>query len=833
MVDNSLIGRRLANFELQRLLGRGGMAEVYYGLDVKLQRPVAVKVIDVRYRGHPAYAARFVREAQTVATWRHEHIIQIYYADDEDSLYYFVMEYLDGSDLHGLMASYVAKNELMPPNEVLRLGRAVANALDYAHRRGVIHRDVKPSNIMVASDGRVVLTDFGLALDVEQGSLGEVFGSAHYMAPEQARRSADAVPQSDLYALGVVLYELLTGQVPFDDPSPTSVAVQHLTAPPPSPRELNPNLSPVVEEVLLKVLSKSPAERYQTGAELMNALTAAFQASQPDDVTLTSPLLTPSPSFKTRANLTTGDLIGQQLDEYRLEKLLGQGRMARVYRGRDVRLQRWLAIKVIDNPCRINPDYRMRFEREAQAIAQLEHPHIVQLYRCGEANGLLYLAMQYIDGADLDSVLTSYCKDGGFIEPEKAGRIIREICLALDYAHNKGVIHRDVKPSNIILDEEGRAILADFGLAVLDEVGTQGKVFGSPRYIAPEQVMSSANVVPQSDLYAVGVTLYQMFTGQLPFDHPEPMEVAMLHLVEAPLPPRKLRPEISPELEAVMLKALAKKPEERYPTGLALADALDQALRAVTTSGSVPALTKSGLSISQRVEAELIKQPLPPLPLVEPATLSQPSQPQLAPVLAAPSTSQPARSSAGKTTWLFVAGLGVLGMGLALLMLVAGAVYWFWPHGEGTQPAEVIPTPTSGPTETAAAVAQPPAPPEENPIGYELLVTKRKDESLFVINRSTAPFPLARLSLGNDKEGINGAEWGVELLDSGACVAVWKDGGHPKPPEEVACREIGQRLTRDKGSRFWQSAFNISYSGNLIGTCQKEQKQCYVSILLE
>lgn len=278
-MNDPLLGHQLANFRLERTIGRGGMAQVYYGYDVKLKRPVAVKVIDARHRDKPAYARRFVREAQAIAGWRHEHIIQIYYADDKDGLYYFAMEYIDGQDLGQLLAQG-AKGKLLPQAEVLRIGQAVAGALDYAHERGVIHRDVKPSNVLLAKDGRVVLADFGLALDVEQGSAGEVFGSANYLAPEQARHSAKAVPQSDLYSLGVILYEMLTGRIPFNDPSPTTVAVQHLTLAPPPPRQINPRLNKATEVVLLKALSKSPAERYQTGRQLMDALTKAL-ATQP------------------------------------------------------------------------------------------------------------------------------------------------------------------------------------------------------------------------------------------------------------------------------------------------------------------------------------------------------------------------------------------------------------------------------------------------------------------------------------------------------------------------------------------------------------------------
>lgn len=279
MNQDPLIGRTLANFKVERAIGRGGMAQIYYGQDIKLKRPVALKVIDARHRGKPAYAKRFVREAQTIAKWRHENIIQIYYADDKDGLYYFVMEHIDGQDLSQMMAKYKGRGRMIPQAEVLRIGQAVANALDYAHKQGVIHRDVKPSNILVAKNGRVVLTDFGLALNVEQGSLGEVFGSANYIAPEQARNSAEAVPQSDLYSLGVILYEMLTGRVPFQDPSSTAVTVQHLTVPPPPPRQVNPGLNKATETVLLKALNKAPDKRYQTGAALMDALEKALQLS--------------------------------------------------------------------------------------------------------------------------------------------------------------------------------------------------------------------------------------------------------------------------------------------------------------------------------------------------------------------------------------------------------------------------------------------------------------------------------------------------------------------------------------------------------------------------
>lgn len=306
------------------------------------------------------------------------------------------------------------------------------------------------------------------------------------------------------------------------------------------------------------------------------------------------------------------ELIGQQLDEYRLEDLLGRGGMARVYRAIDVRLKRWVAIKVIDTPFRRDESYLMRFEREAQAIAQLQHPNIVSIYRYGEVNEVLYMAMQFVQGSALDAVLQSYHHEGELMPVEEARRIIREVCMALDYAHDRGVIHRDIKPANIMLDKQGTAILADFGLALLEDVGTQGEIFGTPHYIAPEQAISSAGAVPQSDLYAVGVIVYEMFTGVVPFDGPDPLEVAMKHMTDEVPSPLEANPDLTPELSEVILKALAKEPADRYQNGAELFAAIDKALKAKRKATSH--ILDSRMTVSHRVSLDLADNPLPPVP---------------------------------------------------------------------------------------------------------------------------------------------------------------------------------------------------------------------------
>lgn len=276
MNHDPLIGQQLGNYLIQEPLGQGGMARVYKGLDIALKRPAAIKVINEGLRLTGSYAQRFEREAQAVAALRHPNIVSVFYFGNENGVYYLAMEFIDGTNLDAVMRNYETAGELMPHTDIIRILEPIAAALDYAHSKGVIHRDIKPSNIMLERDGRPILADFGLALRVSEGSVGDTFGTPHYISPEQARNSAAAVPQSDLYSLAAVMFELLTGSVPFDDPSATAIAMQHLTAPIPSPRAFNGSLSVEIEEVLFKALAKDPSERYESGAALIEALRTAL-----------------------------------------------------------------------------------------------------------------------------------------------------------------------------------------------------------------------------------------------------------------------------------------------------------------------------------------------------------------------------------------------------------------------------------------------------------------------------------------------------------------------------------------------------------------------------
>lgn len=271
--------------------------------------------------------------------------------------------------------------------------------------------------------------------------------------------------------------------------------------------------------------------------------------------------------------------IGREIDGYRIEELLGKGGMARVYRALDLKLKRHVAIKVINPQVRNPQNYQARFDKEARSVASLKHPNIVTVYRYNNINDFYFMAMDFIDGADLAWMLNDYAGSGDLMDFETVAKIMKQMTSALDYAHRNGVIHRDVKPSNIMIDREGNAILTDFGLALIADEGTFGEVFGSPHYMSPEQAINSATVVPASDLYSLGVVLYEMLTGEIPFNEGSALDIARAHVDSVPPDPMSLRPDLPNAFIPVLKKALAKKAKERYATGAELYEAIDKAIK--------------------------------------------------------------------------------------------------------------------------------------------------------------------------------------------------------------------------------------------------------------
>jgi serine/threonine protein kinase len=260
-------------------------------------------------------------------------------------------------------------------------------------------------------------------------------------------------------------------------------------------------------------------------------------------------------------------LIGTTIGRYRLEALIGTGGVAAVYEATDSVTERRLALKVLFPPPGAGPELGERFRREARTVARLDHPGILPVFDVGEAGGHLFIAMKRAEGPSLQALLEAR----GRFDEATAAEVAAQVAEALDYAHRQGVIHRDVKPSNILMDG-GSPVLTDFGVArALDDpaLTATGLTVGTPAYMAPEQASDRPDLDGRADLYALGVVLYQMVTGRTPFWGSTP-QVMHAHVYEPPPPPSSVAP-VSPAMEAVILRALAKNPADRYPTGAALA----------------------------------------------------------------------------------------------------------------------------------------------------------------------------------------------------------------------------------------------------------------------
>jgi eukaryotic-like serine/threonine-protein kinase len=275
----------LDRYEVGRLLGAGGMAEVFEGRDRLLARRVAIKVLQVQFARDPSFLIRFKREAQAAASLSHPNIVAVYDTGSEDGTHFIVMEFVDGRTLKDVIR---AEGRLYP-ERAAEICQDMCSALVAAHARGLIHRDIKPGNVMLTPDGKVKVMDFGIARATTLETITQtaaVVGTAQYISPEQAQgQTVDY--RSDLYSLGCCLYEMLTGTVPFTGATPVAIAYKHVREDPTPPRQLNPDIPAPLEAICLKAMAKLPDNRYQTAAEFGDDL-ERFRTGQP---VLATPLL--------------------------------------------------------------------------------------------------------------------------------------------------------------------------------------------------------------------------------------------------------------------------------------------------------------------------------------------------------------------------------------------------------------------------------------------------------------------------------------------------------------------------------------------------------------
>jgi hypothetical protein len=313
-----LLGRRIGQCVLQRKLGQGGMGAVYLAHHAGLNKPVALKILPEALAKNPDFIARFLREARLAARLDHPNVVQVYDVGQAEELYYISMGYVEGRSLDVRLK----ERGKLSANEALSVAKRVAAALDAARRLGITHRDIKPANILISKDGFVKVADFGLAKErASKGSIsetGQILGTPHYMAPEQAEGKA-VDSRSDLYGLGATLYHMLTGRKPFDGPTPLSVVVKALKDDPVPPRQIDPSIPEGVQNLVLRLMAKSPDARPATGEEVVRIIDALKAGASPGTALLPPRRRAAMVALPVAAILIVGIVLGMVLARPRPE----------------------------------------------------------------------------------------------------------------------------------------------------------------------------------------------------------------------------------------------------------------------------------------------------------------------------------------------------------------------------------------------------------------------------------------------------------------------------------------------------------------------------------
>lgn len=512
----------------KEILGWGGMGFVCRARSLQDGREYAIKFLHAHMALDPELVKRFQAESEACMRLRHPNIVRVYHAGlASGERPYFIMEMLDGRPL----ASVLKERGALPDKEVVELLSPVLEALSHAHAMGYVHRDIKPGNIFLCADGSIRLLDFGIAKAMYGPSLsmtGTQIGSPDYMSPEQAELKHAVDARSDLYSLGIVMYEALSGSLPFTAENPLSVLMMHVNNPPPS---LPATVSKLVRDVVAKALSKQPEDRYATADAMLEALAPG-----------------------TRNNY-------YKLENFEIGDMIGRGGMGEVYRARHAGDGRVFAIKFMRAEMRDTTLVRM-FLREGDVCLKLLHPNIVRVYHAGVEAGRPYHVMDLLQGESLSRRLS---RDGRLSEPE-AVSIAERVLEGLECAHSLGYVHRDIKPGNIFLCSDGTPKLLDFGaVKALNEytIAATGTQIGTPEYMSPEQIDNRlGDVTPRSDVYGMGIVLYELLAGSPPFIDENPLNVARMHLETKPAPIDG----ISEPVSRVLDRSLMKQPEQRYAT---------------------------------------------------------------------------------------------------------------------------------------------------------------------------------------------------------------------------------------------------------------------------
>ena len=594
-MDDARAGSDFGDLRLGERLRQGPLGPIYAARSSDGEE-VSVELVPSELTGDPDSAGRLESSAEAAAGVDHPALVRVRgICAGRSGELGVVRDLAAGATLARLLAD----------GGPLEAGRGVGvladvlAALEAAHEAGVLHGDIRPECVVVGSGGRARLDGLGLAAALEDAA--EVLGGSgaagvRYAAPERSSGTGDADARADLYSVGAVAFELLTGSPPFSARNALELVRLHRQEPPPALASVRPELPGCLEGVVRRALAKEPGARFPSARAFREALEALpVRRSPSSQETVDIAVDTGAGDDARRPTRAAGggglfdDLVGTVLDgQYRILEKLGEGGMGAVFRARSELLGNEVAVKVIRGDLAGESVKRERFLREARAALEFAHPNAVATRSCRETpDGLLYMTLDLSPGQDLRTLL----EEQGRLEPARALGLTRQALMALAEAHAKGIVHRDLKPENMLVetDEAGRELLrvCDFGIAKLlgpddrprGKALTASYVIGTPAYMAPEQA-SGGKVDRRTDLYAMGCVLFELLSGELPFDG-EPQEVLLAQISSEPPSPQQFVPTLPDPLADLVLRALSKRAADRFPSAeafMAAIDGLDLAL---------------------------------------------------------------------------------------------------------------------------------------------------------------------------------------------------------------------------------------------------------------
>jgi serine/threonine protein kinase len=601
------VGTRIREYEILEIIGKGGMGAVYRGRHIYLDEERAIKVIQSRLAGDKGFIERFIREAKILIKLRHPNLVQIFeFGTLQEDIFFMVLELIRGQSV----LQRLRQKKRIPVDESIKIIREAALGLHSAHQKGIVHRDISPDNLLLVKDDSgteiTKVIDFGIAKPLFEGTqihtvTNMFIGKLEYASPEQCGllEEGEVIDRrSDIYSLAVTLYQMVSGRLPFYAPTPQGYLLKHASENPKPVSSLLPEgeIPPALDRIILKALSKKREVRQSSMEEFIRELDQVRITDEGKTRTFEGTIEVPVSS------LNPGDVFARR---YFIEKKIGEGGMGAVYKAVDKILEVPVALKIMSDKVIQSARTLERFKREVILARKVAHPNACRIYDIGESAGIHYVSMEYLEGKTLAEML----QEEGRLTPEVGVPILRQVLLALQEAHRAGVIHRDLKPQNIMVDLNQRTCIMDFGISISSDVHrvTQtGVMIGTPLYMSPEQ-FEDKNIDHRSDIYSMGVIMFQMFAGRLPFEATSPMAIIFAHLKSQPPKPTEFTPDLPQELEDIILKALEKEPQNRYQNVRELLHALEPLVQSTTQVGP---MNREGLAhkyLAERSYSKAVK----------------------------------------------------------------------------------------------------------------------------------------------------------------------------------------------------------------------------------